>query len=63
MGTTWSFAIDGPDATAVVDEARLEAHRLGREIVGAPSVAEVVDPDGESKWWVSIYVERARTVH
>lgn len=59
MGATWSFAVDGPDATEVIEEVRREAHRLGREVVGEPTLAEVVGANGETKWWLSIHVERA----
>jgi hypothetical protein len=63
MGATWSFALDGPDATDVIEEVRHEAHRLGREVIGEPTVAEVVGSDGESKWWLSVHVERANVTN
>jgi hypothetical protein len=59
MATTWSFAVDGPDVAETIAEATREAHRLGREIVGEPTVARIEDADGRTKWWLSIFVERA----
>ena len=59
MATTWSFAIDdASSATDVIAEATAEANRLGRTIVGEPSLLEAIDAEGRTRWWVSVYVER-----
>jgi hypothetical protein len=59
MATTWSFALDGPDASEVIAEATREAERLGRRVVGEPTLSEVPDAEGRPTWWLSIYIERA----
>jgi hypothetical protein len=60
MATAWSFAIDEEEALAeTLADARAEAERLGRRIVGEPSVRRVPGEHGESVWWVTVFVERA----
>ena len=38
--------------------AEAEARRLGRRLVGEPSLTESKNPDGTSTWWVTVTVER-----
>jgi hypothetical protein len=61
VASTWSFAVD---ASSSVEEemthVRLEAERLGRIVIGEPTVLETAGPDGVTGTWLSVLVERPR---
>jgi hypothetical protein len=58
MGTAWSFAIDEEDQVAeALADARAEAERLGRRIVGEPNVRQIHGEQG-GVWWLTVFVER-----
>ena len=59
MSKTQTFALadrDKLDETIAAAEA--EARRLGRRLVGEPSLTESKNADGTSTWWVTVTVER-----
>jgi hypothetical protein len=63
VATTWSFAIDDRSKVhEAISEAQVEVARLGRQIVGEPLLAEVVDARGVSTWWISVSIEARSSV-
>ena len=56
----WTVLIDGPFSVAEEFAAlRKEAHRLGRTVVGEPQVTDVVNEQGERRYWLTVAVEHA----
>jgi hypothetical protein len=59
MSKTQTFALDDRDRLdEAIAAAEAEAHRLGRRLVGEPSLTESKNADGTSTWWVTVTVER-----
>jgi hypothetical protein len=62
MGKTQTFALEDRDKLdETVAAAEAEARRLGRRLVGEPSLSESKNADGTSTWWVTVTVEREVT--
>ena len=59
MSKTQTFAFDDRDKLdEAIAAAEAEARRLGRRLVGDPSLTESKNADGTSTWWVTVTVER-----
>ena len=60
MAQTQTFFLDNFDKLdEAVAAAEAEARRLGRELVGEPSLTESKHADGTSTWWVTVTIERS----
>ena len=59
MSKTQTFALaDRDKLDEAIAAAEAEARRLGRRVVGEPSLTESKNADGTSTWWVTVTVER-----
>ena len=62
MAQTQTFLLEDLEKLdEAVAAAEAEARRLGRELVGEPTLTESKNPDGTSTWWVTVTVERSVT--